>query len=101
MPTWDWATPDGSKALALLDPHEHVTVFYGHIHQEHHFQTKHIAHHASKSLMFPLPAPGSAPKKAPIPWDAAHPFRGLGYREVAEAKRGSDLKITEHELGAA
>jgi hypothetical protein len=33
-------------------------------------------------LIFPLPAPGSVPKKAPVPWDAAAPFKGLGYRSV-------------------
>lgn len=44
--------------------------------------TQHIAHHSAKSLIFPLPAPGSAPKREPIPWDAAQPYRGLGFREV-------------------
>src|SRR5579885_1124283 len=38
-PQWDWATQDGAKALALLAPFESATVFYGHIHQEHHFLT--------------------------------------------------------------
>ncbi len=63
-------------------PHENVTVFYGHIHQEHHQMTGHIAHHAATSLIFPLPAPGSQPKRTPIPWDASQPWRGLGFREV-------------------
>jgi hypothetical protein len=81
-PEWDWATKDGAAALALLDPFEKVTVFYGHIHQEHHHTTGHIAHHSAMSLMFPLPAPGSVPKKAPVPWDAARPYRGLGWRDV-------------------
>jgi hypothetical protein len=81
-PSWDWATRDGGKAIELLKPYEFVTVFYGHIHQEHHHQTGHIAHHAAKGLMFPLPAPLSVPKKAPIPWDAAAPYKGLGFREA-------------------
>ena len=81
-PTWDWATRDGGKAIELLMPFKHVTVFYGHIHQEHHYMTAHIAHHAAKGLMFPLPAPLSVPKKAPIPWDASAPYKGLGFREV-------------------
>lgn len=84
---WDWTTADGDKAIALLKPYKHVTVFYGHIHQEHHHMTDHIAHHAAKSLIFPLPAPGSAPKRAPLPWDAAAPYRGLGFREVDEEIR--------------
>lgn len=86
-PQWDWATRDGAKAIELLTPYKNVTVFYGHIHQEHHHMTGHIPHHAATSLIFPLPAPGSQPKRAPLPWDAAHPFRGLGFREVdAETK---------------
>jgi len=57
-------------------------VFYGHIHQEHHHLTGHIQHHSATSLIFPLPAPGSVPKRAPIPWNPAHPYQGLGFREV-------------------
>lgn len=41
-----------------------------------------ISHHAAKSLIFPLPAPGSVPKRAPIPWNADAPYLGLGLREV-------------------
>jgi hypothetical protein len=82
VPKWDWATRDGDQAIALLMPYANVTVFYGHIHQQHHHQTGHIAHHAAQSLIFPLPAPGSQEKRTPLPWDAAAPTRGLGFREV-------------------
>jgi hypothetical protein len=92
-PAWDWATRDGDKAMELLMPFPNVTVFYGHIHQEHHHMTGHIAHHSAKSLIFPLPAPGSQPKRDPIKWDAANPYRGLGFREV-EAERAK-YEITE------
>ena len=81
-PQWDWATRDGARAIELLMRHANVTVFYGHIHQEHHFMTGHIAHHAAKSLIFALPAPGSQPKRTPQAWDTAQPYRGLGLREV-------------------
>jgi 3',5'-cyclic AMP phosphodiesterase CpdA len=81
-PQWDWATRDGAQVIDVLMKHENVTVFYGHIHQEHHTMTGHIAHHAARSLMFPLPAPGSQPSRAPLPWDAAAPYRGLGWRRV-------------------
>ena len=84
-----WATLDGSDALDLLKPFEHVTVFYGHIHQEHHATTGRIAHHAATSLMFPLPAPGSVPKRAPVPWDPAAPYKGLGFREVDAERQTS------------
>src|SRR5215510_936101 len=66
---WDWFTRDGAQAIGLLTPFRNVTVFYGHIHQEHHAMTDHIAHHSAKSLIFPLVAPGSAPKRVPVPWD--------------------------------
>jgi hypothetical protein len=81
-PEWDWTTQDGSAAIEMLMPFKNVTVFYGHIHQENHHMVGHIAHHAAQSLIFPQPAPGSQPKRTPVPWDARHPFRGLGYRTV-------------------
>lgn len=82
FPAWEWKTDDGAKVIDVLLPHKHVTVFYGHIHQEHHQQTEHITHHAARSLVFPLPAPGSVPKKAPLPWVPAAPFKGIGYRQI-------------------
>ena len=100
-PKWDWATRDGAQALALLMPFQKVTVFYGHIHQEHHQMTGHIAHHAAKSLIFPLPAPMSVPKKAPIPWDAAAPYKGLGFREIETAAKAAKPEITEHPVQKA
>ena len=94
-PQWDWATRDGAKAVDLLMPFPNVTVFYGHIHQENHHMTGHIAHHSAKSLMFPLPAPMSQPKREPVKWDASHPYQGLGFREVEAEDRGEKFSITE------
>jgi hypothetical protein len=94
-PVWDWSTKDGAKVIDLLLPHKHVTVFYGHIHQEHHHQTEHIVHHAAKSLVFPLPPAGSVPKKVPLPWDPAAPFKGLGYREIEIGGSDRDARLTE------
>lgn len=95
VPKWDWATRDGDKAVALLMPFRKVTVFYGHIHQENHHMTGHIAHHSAKSLIFPLPAPGSQEKRAPLPWDPANPYKGLGFREVEAEVKAADYQITE------
>lgn len=100
-PQWDWATRDGAAALAALEPFEYVTVFYGHIHQAHHHTTGHIVHHAARSLIFPLPAPGSVPKKAPIPWDPAKPYDGLGFRTVRARPAAADYPITELPVGKA
>ncbi|QRX83104.1 metallophosphoesterase [Glaciimonas sp. PAMC28666] len=94
-PQWDWATRDGEKAVALLMPYANVTVFYGHIHQENHHMTGHIAHHSSKSLIFALPAPGSQLKRTPLAWDSAQPYRGLGFREVATSQKNPTFNLTE------
>ena len=94
-PQWEWSTKDGAKVIDLLLPRKNVTVFYGHIHQEHHHETDHIAHHAARSLVFALPAPGSMPKKAPLPWNAAAPFDGLGYRRVDERAADGSLRLAE------
>jgi len=96
VPKWDWTTRDGAKAIDILLPYTNVTVFYGHIHQENHHQTEHIAHHSAKSLIFPLPVPGSQDKRAPLPWDPAMPFKGLGFREVEAKAKPIDYKITEY-----
>lgn len=95
MPKWDWATSDGAKAIDLLMPHKNVSVFYGHIHQEHHHMTGHIAHHAAKSLIFPLPAPGSQEKRTPLPWDSAAPNTGLGFRQVSAEVKPATYRIQE------
>ena len=95
-PDWDWATRDGAAVIDALMPYQHVTVFYGHIHQENHHMTGHIAHHAAKSLIFPLPAPGSQPKRAPIPWDASAPFKGMGWRSIEAEARDAGYKLQEH-----
>ncbi len=95
-PRWDWATRDGAQAVALLMPFANVTVFYGHIHQEHHQMTGHIAHHSAKSLIFALPAPGSQDKRTPAVWDASAPNKGLGWRGVEAEDRGARLKLTEY-----
>ena len=92
-PDWDWHTRDGSKALDMLMPFPNVTVFYGHIHQEHHHKTGHIDHHAAQGLMYPLPAPGSVPKKQPVPWDATVPYKGLGFRGV-----NTDVKKARYDI---
>lgn len=80
---WDWFTDDGERALAILDRHPNTTVFYGHIHQSHLHRTNKILHVATRSLVFPLPAPMSQPAKSPLPWQADALDHGVGYRGIA------------------
>lgn len=101
MPQWDWWTRDGAKAIEILMPYKNVTVLYGHIHQEHHRMTAHIPHHAANGMMYPLPAPGSVPKKAPVAWDPAQPYKGLGYRGVDARLSNAALVLTEYPIKAA
>jgi hypothetical protein len=92
FPSWDWTTRDGARVLELVRGFQAVTVFYGHIHQEHHVTTEGgVQHHAARSLIFPLPAPGSVPKKGPLPWDPESHDHGLGYRTIQESERGPVL----------
>lgn len=94
-PDWDWTTQDGRAAIDILQTRAEIAVFYGHIHQEHHHMTGHVAHHAATSLIFPQPAPGSQPRRSPVAWDPAAPFKGLGWRDVAA---GTTLGLTEKPL---
>jgi hypothetical protein len=100
-PQWDWSTRDGDKVVEVLQTRANVTVFYGHIHQENHHMTGAIAHHSAKSLIFPLPAPGSVPKKAPVAWDPDHPGKGLGWRRVDPKSTDVAKRITEIDIGKA
>jgi Icc-related predicted phosphoesterase len=97
-PQWDWFTRDGSKAIELFMPFKNLTVLYGHIHQEHHYFTGHIPHHAAKGMMFPLPAPGSVPKKAPVAWNPSQPYKGLGYRRLDAKAKKAELEVTEYSV---
>lgn len=97
-PQWDWATRDGAKAIDLLMPFQNVTVFYGHIHQENHHMTGHIAHHSAKSLMLPMPVAGSMPKRQPIPWSAVEPYKGMGFRNVLSQSRLDQYQLTEYPI---
>jgi len=35
------------------------------------------------------------PKKAPIPWDAAAPYKGLGFRGVEDQLKDAEIEIVE------
>jgi hypothetical protein len=94
-PEWDWATPDAARVIDLLTPYHNVTVFFGHIHQELHHMTGHIAHHSARSTMFALPTPETPGMRAPVPWDPAHPNANLGYRSVEAAMESAKYVLQE------
>ena len=93
-PDWDWFTGDGAKVVDLLSPFQAATIFYGHIHQENHHKTGNVTHISARSALYPLPAPGAQPKKAPLPWDAAAKDHGIGWRTIETATSG--IKTEEH-----
>ena len=97
---WDWWTADGDKAVDLLRPYSEVNVFYGHIHQLNEHSDGNIKFHAARGLMYPLPAPGSVPKKAPVAWNPAEPYNNLGYRKVDYNAQTGEFSITEIPLDA-
>jgi 3',5'-cyclic AMP phosphodiesterase CpdA len=92
-PKWDWATRDGAQAVELLMPFANVTVFYGHIHQEHHQMTGHIAHHSAKSLIFPLPAPARSPTARRCRGTRARRTRAWAFARSRPRPAGSALKV--------
>jgi len=100
-PQWDWRTKDGTRALDLLKPFGNVNLFYGHIHQLRTDSNDWFTQYAARGLMFPLPAPGSAPKSAPVAWDPQNPYRGLGFRTVEVNTVTHEVTVTEYPLAAS
>jgi len=43
--------------------------------------------------MFPLSPLGTAEKKTQLPWDAALPYKGLGFRDVRASARGAQRMV--------
>ncbi|NIF81943.1 hypothetical protein F3J24_00245 [Comamonas sp. Tr-654] len=76
-PPWDWASKDGAKAIDILTPYQNTTVFFGHINQERHQMTGHIAQHTAQSLIFSFALPGSQPKR-PRRLGPSTPIQGSG-----------------------
>lgn len=99
-PDWDWATPDGQRVIDLLLPYHNVVVFFGHIHQELHHMTGHIAHHSARSIQFALPTPDTSGARHPIAWDPALPNAGLGFRSVEATPSAAQYALHEVELAS-
>lgn len=91
---WGWWTPDGDKALNLLRPFK-PTVFYGHVHHESHTTAMGAVHHATASLMIPVLPAGTRPERTVVPWNAATPYRGMGWRTVSVRGKGAAWDVIE------
>jgi 3',5'-cyclic AMP phosphodiesterase CpdA len=91
---WGWFTPDGDKALDLLRPTK-ATVFYGHIHHEHHTTANGLVHHAASALMIPLYPAGTRPERTVRKWDAKTPYEGMSWRSVSVRGKGAAWDMEE------
>lgn len=97
FPQWGWTTEDGSKALAMLAPFEHVTVLNGHIHQIVTHQEGNIRFASADATAYPQPKPGGAPKPGPVTLPHDDLLRAIGYRTV-EIDDGN-LRFEDRPLG--
>lgn len=91
---WGWFTPDGDKAMDLLRPFK-ATVFYGHIHHEHHTTANGLVHHAATALMIPIYPAGTRPERMPRRWDPKAPYNGMGWRGVSARGKGTVWDLQE------
>ncbi|HYL26790.1 MAG TPA: metallophosphoesterase [Candidatus Nitrosotalea sp.] len=96
-PDWGWTTEDGTKALALLQPFDRVTVLNGHIHQIVTHQEGNIRFASADATAYPQPKPGSAPKPGPVTLPRGDLLRAIGYRTVEIA--GGNLQVEDRALG--
>jgi 3',5'-cyclic-AMP phosphodiesterase len=96
-PQWGWTTEDGSKALALLQKFDRVTVLNGHIHQIVTHKEGNIRFASADATAYPQPKPGAAPKPGPVtlPRDAL--LRAIGYRTVEIDDR--DVRFEDRAFG--
>jgi 3',5'-cyclic-AMP phosphodiesterase len=81
-PQWGWTTEDGTKALALLQPFDAVTVLNGHIHQIVTHQEGNIRFASADATAYPQPKPGTAANPGPVTLPKGDLLRAIGYRTV-------------------
>jgi hypothetical protein len=63
--------------------------------------TAHIAHHSATSLMLPMPEAGSLPKRMPIPWNIAEPYKGMGFRNVLSQTKARKYELSQYPINGA
>jgi Icc protein len=94
FPDWGWTTEDGTKALAMLQRFDRVTVLSGHIHQVVTHQEGNIRFATADSTAYPQPKPGTAPKPGPVTLPHDDLLRAIGYRTVEIDNAG--LQYEDH-----
>jgi len=95
---WGWGTTDGAQALALLKRFGSVTVLNGHIHQAMQKIEGNMTFHTARSLAFPQPAPGAAPKPGPMVVPVEQLRGMLGLTKVSYVETDSHLAIVDSTL---
>ena len=96
-PQWGWTTEDGTKALALLQKFDRVTVLNGHIHQIVTHQEGNIRFASADATAYPQPKPSAAAKPGPVTLAHDDLLRAIGYRTV-EIEAGN-LRLEDRALG--
>ena len=97
-PQWGWGTTDGAQALQMLKPYGSVTVLNGHIHQQIQKIEGNMTFHTARSMAFPQPAPGTAPKPGPMVVPAAQLRAMLGLTSVKYTEVDHHLAIIDSTL---
>ncbi|HVN66952.1 MAG TPA: cupredoxin domain-containing protein, partial [Candidatus Sulfotelmatobacter sp.] len=89
---------DGAAVRGLFKKFNNVLALYGHIHQLTKTQVDNITFYSARGTMYPLPAPGSVPKKAPVAWNAAAPYKELGFRRIDVKTNPAGYVLTEYNI---
>ena len=88
-PEWGWWTMDAEEVRAAFKPFKRVIALYGDIGQLHQAMVGNITFYSERGTMYPSPAPGSADKNVPVAWDAADPYKDLGFKKIEVDPDGS------------
>jgi 3',5'-cyclic AMP phosphodiesterase CpdA len=97
-PHWGWGTTDGAQALGMLKRFGSVTVLNGHIHQQVQKIEGNMTFHTARSVAFPQPAPGTAPKPGPMVVPAEQLRGMLGLTSVKYTEVDHHLAIIDSTL---
>jgi len=97
-PQWGWGTADGAQALGMLKRFGSVTVLNGHIHQQVRKIEGNMTFHTARSVAFPQPAPGTAPKPGPMVVPAEQLRGMLGLTSVNYTEVDHHLAIIDSTL---